>query len=123
MCSAAVTTRGFLNFQEIRNYIAKKFPEYQLRERGILDFCDKFSKPFDKLFNIDTKIYRTKSGKYLLDKVEDCEEFNPHVLLLNNDKTRLVKLDTESGFNPNLSTVLTAVVDNGQSSSERVEEE
>ena len=109
--------------QEIRNYIAKKFPEYQLRERGILDFCDKFAKPFDKLFNIDTKIYRTKSGKYLLDKVEDCEEFNPHVLLLNNDKTRLVKLDKESGFNPNLSTVLTAVVDNGPSASERVEEE
>lgn len=98
--------------QEIRNAITQKFPDYELRERGILDFSDKFSKPFDKLFNIDTKIYRTKSGKYLLDKVDDCEEFNPDVLLLPSDKTLLVKLDSELGFNPNLSTVLTAIVKN-----------
>jgi hypothetical protein len=94
--------------QEIRQFLLKKFPDYEFRERGILDYCDKFSKPFDKLFNIDTKIYRTKSGKYLLDKVEDCEEFNPDVLLLPSDKTQLVKLDRNKGFNPNLSTVLTA---------------
>lgn len=102
--------------QEIRNAITQKFPEYELRERGILDFSDKFCKPFDKLFNIDTKIYRTKSGKYLLDKVDDCEEFNPDVLLLPSDKTRLVKLDSELGFNPSLSTVLTAIVNNDDDS-------
>jgi hypothetical protein len=96
--------------QELRSYIEDKFPEYKLRERGILDYCDKFSKPFDKLFNIDTKIYRTKSGRYLLDKGDDTEEFNPDVLLLPSDKTMLVKLDKDSGFNPNLSTVLRATI-------------
>lgn len=96
--------------QELRGFIAERFPEYKLRERGILDYCDKFAKPFDTLFNIDTKIYRTKTGKYLLDKVEDAEEFNPDVLLLPSDRTLLVKLDQEKGFNPNLSTVLKASV-------------
>ena len=81
-----------------------------MRERGILDYCDKFAKPFDRLFNIDTKIYRTKSGRYLLDKGDDTEEFNPDVLLLPSDKTMLVKLDKDSGFNPNLSTVLRATI-------------
>lgn len=94
--------------QEIHDFLQKKYPEYTFRERGILDFSDKFSKPFDKLFNIDTKIYRTKTGKYLLDKIDDCEEFNPDVLLLQSDKTQLVKLDKNLGFNPSLSTVLTA---------------
>ena len=94
--------------QEIQDYLQKKYPDYTFRERGILDFSDKFSKPFDKLFNIDTKIYRTKTGKYLLDKIDDCEEFNPDVLLLQSDKTQLVKLDKNLGFNPSLSTVLTA---------------
>ncbi|MFM7054764.1 MAG: hypothetical protein ACKOX7_08485, partial [Bacteroidota bacterium] len=96
--------------QEMRTYIEDKHPDYKLRERGILDYCDKFFKPFDKLFNIDTKIYRTKTGKYLLDKGDDTEEFNPDVLLLPSDKTMLVKLDRENGFNPNLSTVLRASV-------------
>ena len=94
--------------QEIQEYLTNHFPKYEFRERGILDFSDKFSKPFDKLFNIDTKIYRTKSGKYLLDKIDDCEEFNPDILLLQSDKTQLVKLDKKSGFNPSLSTVLSA---------------
>jgi hypothetical protein len=96
--------------QEIREYISANFPDYVLRERGILDYCDKFHTPFDKIFNVDTKIYRTKSGKYLLDKTEDCEEFNPDVLLLSSDKSVLVKLDKENGFNPNLSTILHASV-------------
>lgn len=96
--------------QEIKNHIHENFPNYDLRERGILDYCDKYAKPFDKIFNIDTKIYRTKSGKYLLDKTDDCEEFNPDVLLLQSDKSVLVKLDKTNGFNPNLSTVLQATI-------------
>jgi hypothetical protein len=105
--------------QEIREYITEHHPNYELRERGILDYCDKFDKPFDKLFNVDTKIYRTKSGKYLLDKTDDCEEFNPDVLLLPSDKSKLVMLNKANGFNPDLSTVLQATITTDESKTER----
>ena len=96
--------------EEIRSVFKMKFPSVEFKERGLLETCDKFDYPFDKLFNIETKIYKTADGKYLLDKEPGTIEFNPSALLLPSKGTRLIKLDPESGFNPLLSTVLKSEV-------------
>jgi len=96
--------------QEIKNYVQKKFPEYSFKEKGILDFCDKFDFPFSELFNLDTKIYKTKDGRYLIEKEESVEmkEFNPDLLLLDNRYSKLIHIDSNTGYNNNLATVLKA---------------
>jgi hypothetical protein len=94
--------------QELKDELIKKDPDFDFKERGLLETCDKFSAPFDKLFNIETKIYKTKDGKYLLDKEPGTIEFNPSELLLSGTTSKLIKLDASKGFNPALSTVLKA---------------
>lgn len=92
--------------QELKDELLKKDPKFEFKERGLLETCDKFFAPFDKIFNIETKIYKTKEGKYLLDREPGTEEFNPSALLLPGSSSRLIKLNSTTGFNPALSTVL-----------------
>jgi hypothetical protein len=101
--------------QETREYIELNFPNYEVKKTGVLDYFQKFSYPFDKAFNMDMKIYRTKDGRYLSsNEGGDLVEFNPDLLLLDAEKSSVVLIDSESGFNPNLSTVLKAKGSDGK---------
>jgi len=98
--------------QELKDELLKNDPTFDFKERGLLETCDKFHPPFHKLFNIETKIYKTKDGKYLLDGEPGTIEFNPSELLLSSTTSKLIKLDAAKGFNPALSTVLKAELKN-----------
>jgi hypothetical protein len=111
-----LSVRTFLKefVQESKEHIKKTFPEYSLNESGVLDYFQKFSYPFDLVFNMDMKIYKTEDGRYL-NKNESgkLKEFNPDLLLLDAEFSSVVMLDAENGFNPNLSTVLPATDEKG----------
>lgn len=95
--------------QEIRDHIVKNFPDHKINETGVLDYFDKFNYPFDILFNMDMKIYKTPDGRYLSsNETGNLEEFNPDLLLLSSETSKVVMLDAKEGFNPELSTVLQA---------------
>jgi hypothetical protein len=95
--------------QEIHDHIDKNFPDHKINETGVLDYFDKFNYPFDILFNMDMKIYKTPDGRYLSsNETGDLEEFNPDLLLLSSETSKVVMLNSEEGFNSELSTVLEA---------------
>jgi len=95
--------------QEIQEHIVKNYPDYKMNETGVLDYFDKFSYPFDIVFNMDMKIYKTPDGRYLsTNETGDLEEFNPDLLLLSSETSKVVMLDGKEGYNPELSTVLEA---------------
>ncbi len=101
--------------QEAREYILKNFPSYEVKKTGVLDYFQKFSFPFDLAFNMDMKIYRTKDGRYLSsNEGGNLIEFNPDLLLLDAESSSVVLIDSESGYNPNLSTVLKAKGSDGK---------
>ncbi|MFH1319119.1 MAG: hypothetical protein ABII90_00490, partial [Bacteroidota bacterium] len=100
--------------QEIREYIEATHPEYNFKEKGILDYCDKFQPPFDVVFNVDTKIYKTSDGRYLIEKeADDMEEFNPDLLLLPVEVSKLVYVGSDETVNLELANLLPAKDDNG----------
>jgi len=93
--------------EEIKRYIEINFVGFQIKPTSVLDYFNKFSYPFDLVFNMDMKIYRTKDGRYLnVKESEDLEEFNPDLLLLDAGTSYAALISGEMGFNPNLSTVL-----------------
>ena len=94
---------------EIKTHIAKNHKEHTIKDTGVLDYYDKFQYPFDLLFNMDMKIYKTPDGRYLSEnETGDLEEFNPDRLLLPSESSKMVMLDENEGYNPELSTVLKA---------------
>jgi hypothetical protein len=94
---------------EIKNHILKNHKNHSIKDTGVLDFFDKFQYPFDILFNMDMKIYKTPDGRYLSsNETGDLEEFNPDLLLLSSESSKMVLLDESEGYNPELSTVLEA---------------
>ena len=110
-----INLKVFLNewMQEIKKYIAFKYTDYKMRPVGVLDYFQKFNSPFDKVFNVDMKIYKHK-GKYLTKNVTgDLEEFNPDLLLLDAKKSHIVLLNSE-GFNDYLTTALPATCSDGK---------
>ena len=107
LISVRIFFREFI--QELENFIIKNYPNHKIKKTGVLDYFDKFSFPFDKAFNMDMKIYKSKDGRYLNEnETGDLEEFNPDKLLLDSELSKVVMIDSKSGYNPDLSTVLKA---------------
>jgi hypothetical protein len=101
--------------QETKAYIEDNYPRYEIKKTGVLDYFQKFSYPFDLAFNMDMKIYRTKDGRYLSsNEGGNLVEFNPDLLLLDSETSNVVLIDSESGYNPSLSTVLKAKGSDGK---------
>ena len=112
-----LAVRSFLRefIDEVEEFIAKNYPEHTIKDTGVLDYFDKFHFPFDLVFNMDMKIYKSKDGRYL-NKNESgvLDEFNPDKLLLDSEKSKVVIIDAERGYNPDLSTVLKADCKDGK---------
>lgn len=99
-----ITVHSFLRdfHEELKDQLLELDPKFNVKVSGILDSCDKFTKhkPFDTLFNVDVKIYKTKDGRYLIDnETGDLEEFNPDKLLLpvEDSQILMVSADDSSG--------------------------
>ena len=113
--SILLSVRTFLGefMQEIKEHITTNYKGHEIKPTGVLDYFQKFSFPFDLVFNMDMKIYKTKDGRYLNNnETGNLEEFNPDLLLLNSETSNVIMLDPEVGFNPELSTVLKAIDEN-----------
>ena len=66
---------------EIKTHIAKNHKEHTIKDTGVLDYYDKFQYPFDLLFNMDMKIYKTPDGRYLSEnETGDLEEFSRQII-------------------------------------------
>jgi hypothetical protein len=113
-----ITVHSFLReFQnEIKDKLVEMDPNFNEKVSGILDSCDKFTKhkPFDTLFNVDVKIYKTKDGRYLTDNATgDLKEFNPDKLLLSMEDSQVLMVDS-SDLSSGLASLLTTKGDDGK---------
>ncbi len=85
--------------KEIRSYAAQK--SFTLNESGLVDSIEKFTKPFDKLLNIQTKIYGYQGRFYTKKENEQATEVNLNELLLPSTDTNLVEVRFATDENPN----------------------
>ena len=85
--------------KEIRSFAQQK--NIQLNESGLVDSIDKFAKPFDKLLNIQTKIYGYQGRFYTKKEDERATEVNLNELLLPSTDTNLVEIRFAADENPN----------------------
>ncbi len=84
--------------KEIRNHANQK--NYALNEGGLVDSIDKFAKPFDTLFNIQTKIYGYQGRFYTKKDNEKAVEVNLNDLLLPSADTHLAEIRFASDESP-----------------------
>jgi hypothetical protein len=108
-----ITVHSFLrDFQnEVKDKLVEINKEFNDKKSGILDFSDKFKNysPFDKLFDIDVKIYRTKDGRYLINnETGDLPEFNPDKLLLPLELSQILMIKQEKEDECQLASTLCA---------------
>jgi len=113
-----IVVHSFLrNFhEEVKEKLYELDPNFNEKVSGILDSCDKFSshKPFDTLFNVDIKIYKTSDGRYLTENANrDLKEFNPDKLLLPVEKSQVLMVDT-SDISNGMVSLLSAKGDDGK---------
>jgi hypothetical protein len=113
-----ITVHSFLRdyHNEIKDKLVQLDPDFNERVSGILDSCDKFTphKPFDTLFNVDVKIYKTKDGRYLIEnETGDLQEFNPDKLLLPVESAQILMVDS-SDVSASMASLLTAKGDDGK---------
>ena len=107
-----ITVHSFLRdfHLEIKDKLVELDPNFNDKVSGILDSCDKFNgcKPFDKLFNVDVKIYKTKDGRYLIEnETGDLPEFNPDKLLLSVESSQILMVDA-SDVSSSMASLLSA---------------
>jgi len=107
-----ITVHSFLRdfHNEIKERLVELDPQFNDKVSGILDSCDKFTdyKPFDKLFNVDVKVYKTKDGRYLMDnETGDLKEFNPDKLLLPVEASQILMVDA-SDVSSSMASLLSA---------------
>jgi hypothetical protein len=84
--------------KDIRNYAQQK--NFALNESGLVDSIEKFAKPFDKLFNIQTKIYGYQGRFYTKKDNEKATEVNLNDLLLPSADTHLAEIRFASDESP-----------------------
>jgi hypothetical protein len=84
--------------KDIRNYAQQK--NFALNESGLVDSIEKFAKPFDKLFNIQTKIYGYQGRFYTKKDNEKATEVNLNDLLLPSSDTHLAEIRFASDESP-----------------------
>jgi len=113
-----ITVHSFLrDFQnEVKDKLVELDPKFNDKVSGVLDSCDKFTahKPFDTLFNVDVKIYKTADGRYLTENATgDLKEFNPDKLLLSVETSQILMVDS-SDISSGLVSLLTAKGDDGK---------
>jgi hypothetical protein len=87
--------------QEIEEKIISLDSSFNLDAHGVVEYCDKFKQyyPFTKVFDIDVRLYRTPDGRYLIEnETGNLPEFNPSMLLLPDETTRLLRLDNNIDY-------------------------
>ncbi len=113
-----ITVHSFLrDFQnEVKEKLVELNPNFNDKVSGILDSCDKFTahRPFDTIFNVDVKIYKTADGRYLTENATgDLKEFNPDKLLLPVESSQVLMVDS-SDITSGLASLLSAKGDDGK---------